>query len=112
MEASTKPEARARTDIDTALELGGWMVQDRDAVNLPASRGVTVREFPLKYGEANYLTGGTRRARRAGDRWPGNNRQAAIRRTARRPDKGLPGGSRIKEPGARKSRASHTRGDG
>ncbi len=51
------PEARARVNIDAALEAAGWVVQDRKAVNLSAARGVAVREFPLGkgYGEADYL---------------------------------------------------------
>lgn len=52
-----KPEAEARVDIDAALEAAGWVVQDRDQVNLHAARGVAVREFPLKtgFGFADYL---------------------------------------------------------
>ncbi|MBI5284322.1 MAG: DEAD/DEAH box helicase family protein [Chloroflexi bacterium] len=52
-----KPEQEARQQIDAALELAGWRVQDRDAVNLAAGPGVAVREFPLKggHGFADYL---------------------------------------------------------
>lgn len=51
------PEQRARRDIDSALEAAGWHVQDREAVNPRAGRGVAVREFPLKrgHGIADYL---------------------------------------------------------
>jgi type I restriction enzyme R subunit len=51
------PEQRARQRIDDLLRLAGWSVQDAKAVNLYASRGVAVREFPLKpgFGEADYL---------------------------------------------------------
>jgi type I restriction enzyme R subunit len=51
----TTPEQRARQTIDTVLTAAGWQVQDRDALNLGASRGVAVREFPLKTGFADYL---------------------------------------------------------
>jgi type I restriction enzyme R subunit len=49
------PEQRARATIDRLLTDAGWLVQDRDAVNLGAARGVAVREFPLVTGYADYL---------------------------------------------------------
>lgn len=51
------PEQRARQQIDAALAAAGWLVQDRDEVNLAAGRGVAVREFPLErgHGFADYL---------------------------------------------------------
>jgi type I restriction enzyme R subunit len=51
------PEAKARVQIDRALGAAGWAVQDSDAVNLTATRGVAVREFILKppHGRADYL---------------------------------------------------------
>ncbi len=51
------PEAKARENIDEALELAGWSVQNRDEVNLSAGVGVAVREFKMKsgYGFADYL---------------------------------------------------------
>jgi type I restriction enzyme R subunit len=53
----TLPEAAARANIDRQLERAGWCIQDRDAVNLHATRGVAVREVPLGggYGQADYL---------------------------------------------------------
>ncbi|HVV58959.1 MAG TPA: DEAD/DEAH box helicase family protein [Gaiellaceae bacterium] len=50
-------EARARMAIDRMLALAGWAVQDADAVNLSAARGVAVREFVLApgHGRADYL---------------------------------------------------------
>lgn len=53
----TLPEAAARANIDRQLERAGWCVQDREAVNLHAARGVAVREVPLGggYGKADYL---------------------------------------------------------
>lgn len=49
------PEERARRQIDRMLEQSGWMVQDRDQMNISAGPGVAVREFPLKSGKADYL---------------------------------------------------------
>ena len=50
-----KPEEKARQDIDNLLELAGWKVQDLQELNLSASSGVAVREFPLQNGTADYL---------------------------------------------------------
>lgn len=41
-----KPEEKARQRIDQLLEAAGWKVQDRRELNLGASLGVAVREFP------------------------------------------------------------------
>ena len=51
------PEEQARLNIDRLLGQAGWEVQNTDALNLYASNGVAVREFPLKsgHGEADYL---------------------------------------------------------
>jgi type I restriction enzyme R subunit len=49
------PEQQARQRIDELLCAAGWMVQSRDAINLGASRGVAVREYPLQTGFADYL---------------------------------------------------------
>ena len=51
------PEEQARENIDAHLSEAGWVVQDRDALNLYAANGVAVREFPLKsgHGTADYL---------------------------------------------------------
>jgi len=40
-----KPEEQARQKIDTLLEQAGWVVQDRNRLNLGANPGVAVREF-------------------------------------------------------------------
>jgi type I restriction enzyme R subunit len=39
-----EPEALARIDIDRQLEAAGWVVQDRDELNLFAGPGVAIRE--------------------------------------------------------------------
>jgi type I restriction enzyme, R subunit len=49
------PKEEARQQIDKLLEAAGWKVQDYKRLNLGASLGVDVREFPLKTGEVDYL---------------------------------------------------------
>lgn len=51
------PEQEARQHIDAALEAAGWIIQDRDAMNLAAGPGVAVREFKMAsgHGFADYL---------------------------------------------------------
>jgi len=49
------PEQKARANIDAALAITGWIVQDPRSANLDAARGVVVREFPLVGGSADYL---------------------------------------------------------
>ncbi len=51
----TTPEEKARENIDLLLESAGWQVQDLKRINLGASFGVAVREFPLRTGVADYL---------------------------------------------------------
>jgi type I restriction enzyme R subunit len=48
------PEKLAREEIDVLLGPCGWVVQDKNAVNLAASRGVAVRELTFKTGEPDY----------------------------------------------------------
>jgi type I restriction enzyme R subunit len=52
---TVKPEEEARKKIDQLLTKAGWNVQDYKKINLGASSGVVVRDFPLKTGEADYL---------------------------------------------------------
>jgi len=49
------PEARARQKIDELLTAAGWVIQDRDEMNLGAGLGVAVREYPLSAGPCDYL---------------------------------------------------------
>jgi type I restriction enzyme, R subunit len=51
------PEQKARREIDADLAVAGWVVQDRDEIDITAGRGVAVREFPMKsgFGFADYL---------------------------------------------------------
>jgi type I restriction enzyme R subunit len=48
------PEQLARENIDALLEQCGWTVQDKNAANLSASRGVALRELSFKTGEPDY----------------------------------------------------------
>lgn len=41
--AASSPEQKARAQIDAALVAAGWLVQDRDAMNLSAGNDVAVR---------------------------------------------------------------------
>ena len=49
------PESIARQQIDQLLAASGWTVQDRASLNLYASRGVAVREYPVANGFADYM---------------------------------------------------------
>ncbi len=51
------PEQQARQRIDAALAEAGWIVQNRDQMNLAAGPGVAVREFrmALGHGFADYM---------------------------------------------------------
>ena len=55
--AGGRPEDRARANIDRLLTAAGWLIQNRDSVNIEAGRGVAIREFPLApgHGFADYL---------------------------------------------------------
>ncbi len=48
------PEEQARERIDERLEQSGWVVQDLKKVNLMASPGVAVREYPTSTGPVDY----------------------------------------------------------
>ena len=45
------PEEKSRLAIDQRLTQSGWVVQDLKKLNLSASLGVAVREFPTSTGE-------------------------------------------------------------
>ena len=51
------PEQQARLLIDEALAEAGWVVQDREAMNLAAGRGVAVRKVRMvsSHGLAGYM---------------------------------------------------------
>ena len=49
------PEEKARLEIDKKLEASGWMIQDLKDININASLGVAIREFPTANGgEVDY----------------------------------------------------------
>ncbi len=50
-----KPEEKARQKIDRLLQAADWKIQDLQELNLGASLGVAVREFPLQSGPTDYL---------------------------------------------------------
>ena len=56
------PEEEARKKIDELLEAAGWAIQDYRDLNLGASLGVAIREYPLTSGTADYLLFVNRRA--------------------------------------------------
>lgn len=49
------PEQIAREKIDQMLKTAGWVVQDMKDINLGASLGVIVREYPTETGPADYI---------------------------------------------------------
>lgn len=51
----TKLEAETREEIDTKLELAGWVIQDKKRLNLYESLGVAVREMDTDTGPADYM---------------------------------------------------------
>ena len=48
------PEEQARVVIDEKLKQSGWTIQDMRQLNLTASLGVAVREFPTSTGPVDY----------------------------------------------------------
>lgn len=52
-----EPEDRARSNIDRLLTDSGWIIQNRDGINIEAGRGIAIREFVLApgHGFADYL---------------------------------------------------------
>lgn len=49
------PEQQARDRIDKLLSEAGWSIQDKDKINLGASVGVAIREYPTDTGQADYV---------------------------------------------------------
>ncbi len=58
------PEQRARREIDGELNSAGWVIQNREDLDLTAGRGIAVREFRMKsgFGFADYLLYADRKA--------------------------------------------------
>ena len=55
MAGGLTPEQEARQLIDKQLTNAGWVIQDRDSINLQASTGIAVREVNMGDGRADYL---------------------------------------------------------
>lgn len=55
MAPNQTPEQEARDNIDFQLSRSGWTIQDRKKLNLSASTGVAVREYPTDTGPADYV---------------------------------------------------------
>jgi type I restriction enzyme R subunit len=55
--ATGKPEDRARANIDRQLTAAGWLIQNRNSIDIEDGRGVAIREFQLApgHGFADYL---------------------------------------------------------
>ncbi|MBN9422231.1 MAG: restriction endonuclease subunit R [Candidatus Accumulibacter sp. 66-26] len=49
------PEEQARLKIDDKLTQAGWVIQDMKQLNLGATIGVAVREYPTDTGPADYV---------------------------------------------------------
>src|SRR6266481_5711802 len=49
------PEEKARQEIDAMLIASGWVIQNYQALNLGAGKGIALREVPLKSGRCDYL---------------------------------------------------------
>lgn len=88
------PEEQARQHIDDLLVRAGWTIQDRQRLNLGASRGIAIREFPTANGPADYIlfvdrqAAGVVEAKKVGMTLTGVEEQSAKYRT------GLPAGIR------------------
>lgn len=50
-----KLEAETRKEIDRKLAAAGWVIQDKNRLNLYESLGVAVREMDTDTGPANYM---------------------------------------------------------
>ena len=48
------PEEKAILAIDQKLMQSGWVIQDTKQLNISASLGVAVREYPTSTGEVDY----------------------------------------------------------
>lgn len=49
------PEQLARDEIDRQLLLCGWVIQNKNQINLAANLGVAIREYQTSVGPADYV---------------------------------------------------------
>jgi len=85
-----KPEDKARKNIDRLLAQAGWVIQDYKGLNLGASLGVVVRNFPLKSGFADYLLFVDRQAVGAVEAKPEGTALSGVAEQSEKYLKGLP----------------------
>jgi type I restriction enzyme R subunit len=85
-----KPEDEAREKIDGLLGQAGWVIQDYKGLNLGASLGVVVRNFPLKSGFADYLLFVDRKAIGAVEAKPEGTTLSGVAEQSEKYLKGLP----------------------
>jgi type I restriction enzyme, R subunit len=53
--ANQNPEQIARDKIDAALEASGWVIQNKQQINLNAAAGIAIREYQTSAGPADYV---------------------------------------------------------
>jgi type I restriction enzyme R subunit len=85
-----KPEDAARNNIDRLLVQADWVIQDYKGLNLGASLGVVVRNFPLKSGFADYLLFVDRKAIGAVEAKPEGTTLSGVAEQSEKYLKGLP----------------------
>lgn len=85
-----EPEQKARKNIDLLLEAAGWKVQAYRELNLGASLGVAVCDFPLKSGTADYLLFADRRAVGAVEAKPEGTTLSGVSEQTRKYLEGIP----------------------
>ena len=91
---ASSPEDKARERIDAALAEAGWIVQDRDDLNLSADRGIALRYFTLApgYGIADYMLFVDGKAVGVLEAKPEGHTLSGVEIQAARYSKGLPAG--------------------
>jgi len=87
-----EPEQKARKNIDLLLEAADWKVQAYRELNLGASLGVAVCDFPLKHGTADYLLFVNRRAIGAVEAKPEGTTLSGVSEQTRKYLTGVPDG--------------------
>lgn len=53
--SNQNPEQIARDHIDLLLEASGWVIQDKNKINLSAATGIAIREYQTDVGPADYV---------------------------------------------------------
>ena len=55
MTLNQNPEQKARDNIDKMLLLAGWIIQNKNQINLDQGLGQAVREYQTDVGPADYV---------------------------------------------------------